>query len=127
MNILRGKRGAKTQGNQFWKQICWKRKNLKMLIFHWFLQYNMHVRLLHTLSKFKLARARRGIENVQKISIHRKQKIEKIDQNLSKLNTKMKFIQKTSSEADFYKFWLDFGVPRRPQNHQKLEKNNPKN
>ena len=35
-----------------------------MLIFHWFLQYNMHVRLLHTLSKFKLARARSGIENV---------------------------------------------------------------
>ena len=34
----------------------------------------------------------------------------------------MKIIQKTSSEADFYQFWLDFGVFRRAQKHQKLIK-----
>ena len=54
--------------------------------------------------------------------IHRRQKIEKIYKNLSKLNTEMKFIQKTSSEADFYQFWLDFGSPRRPQNLEKWQK-----
>ena len=48
--------------------------------------------------------------------------MEKIYENLSKRNTEMKFIQKTSSEADFYQFWLDFGFPRRPQNQQKLQK-----
>ena len=48
--------------------------------------------------------------------------MEKIYENLSKLNTEMKFIQKTSSEAEFCQFWLDFGVPRRPQNQQKWQK-----
>ena len=57
------------------------------------------------------------------MSIHRRQKMPKIYENLSKLNTEMKFIQKTSSEADFDQFWPDFGVRRRPQNHQKLQKN----
>ena len=52
--------------------------------------------------------------------------MEKIYENLSKLNTELKFIQKTSSEADFYQFWLDFGVPRRAQKHQKLIKKQAK-
>ena len=40
----------------------------------------------------------------------------------------MKIIQKSSSETDFYQFWLDFGLPRRPQNHQKwIKKQAPKN
>ena len=56
------------------------------------------------------------------MSIHRRQKMKKIYGYLSKLNTEMKFVQKTSSEADFYHFWLDFGVPRRPQNHEKMQK-----
>ena len=46
----------------------------------------------------------------------------KIYENLSKVGTDMEIIPKTSSEADFYQFWLDFGVPRRPQNHQKSGK-----
>ena len=125
--ILQGKNEGKFQGNQFLKQKCRKHRNLKMLIFHWFLQYNMHLRLLHTLSKFKLTRARRGIENTQKMSIHRRQKIEKICKNLSKPNTEMKFIQKTSSEAAFHQFWLDFGIPGRPQNHQKSSKTQAEN
>ena len=61
------------------------------------------------------------------MSIHRRQKIEKIHENLSKLNTGMKSIQKTSSEPDFYQFWIDFGVPERPQNHQKLQKKQAEN
>ena len=102
--ILQGKNEGKFQGNQFLKQKCRKHRNLKMLIFHWFLQYNMHLRLLHTLSKFKLTRARRGIENTQKMSIHRRQKVEKNCKNLSKPNTEMVFIQKTSSEPVFHQF-----------------------
>ena len=47
--------------------------------------------------------------------------MQKIYKKLSKLNTEMKFNQKTSSEADFYQFWLDFGLPRRPQNHKKRQ------
>ena len=82
----------------------------------------MHVRLLHTLSKLKLARARRGLKHIQKMSIHRGQKIEKIYENLPKVDTEMKFIQKTSSEPDFYQFWIDFRVPERLQNHQKWQK-----
>ena len=31
----------------------------------------------------------------------------------------MKIIPKTSSEAAFYQFWLDFKVPRQAQKHQK--------
>ena len=50
----------------------------------------------------------------------------KIYEHLSKVNTEMKIMQKTSSETDFYKVWLDFGVPRRPQNQQKWQKNKPK-
>ena len=42
-----------------------------------------------------------------------------IYKHLSKVGTEMKIIQKTSSKADFYKFWLDFGIPRRAQKHQK--------
>ena len=42
--------------------------------------------------------------------------------NLSKLNTGIKSIQKTSSEAAFDQFLLDFGIPRPPQNHQKCRK-----
>ena len=61
------------------------------------------------------------------MSIHRRQKIEKIYENLSKLNTEMEFIQKASSEADFYQVWLDFGVPKRLQNHQKLQKKQAEN
>ena len=71
-----------------------------MLIFHWFLQYNMHVRNLHALPKLKLARARRGTEIIKEMSIRRRQKIAKIYENLSKLNTEMKCSQKTSSDAD---------------------------
>ena len=56
------------------------------------------------------------------MNIYRRQKIEKIYENLSKLDTEMKFIKKTFFEAEFYQFWLDFGVPRRPQNHQKWQK-----
>ena len=37
--------------------------------------------------------------------------MEKFYENLSKLATEMKLIQKTSSEPDFYKFRLDFGTP----------------
>ena len=48
--------------------------------------------------------------------------MEEIYENLSKVGTEMKFIQKISSEADFYEFWLDFGIPRRAQKHQKLIK-----
>ena len=61
-----------------------------MLIFHRFLQYNMHVRLLHTLSKLKLARARRGLKHIQKMSIHGGQKIEKIYENVPKVDTESK-------------------------------------
>ena len=50
----------------------------------------------------------------------------KIYENLSKVGTEMKIIQKTSSEADFYQFWLDFGVSRRAQKHQKLIKKQAK-
>ena len=39
----------------------------------------------------------------------------------------MKFIQKTSSEAAFHQFWLDFGIPGRPQNHQKCSKKQAEN
>ena len=46
----------------------------------------------------------------------------KIYEDLSKLNTETEFIQKTPSEADFYQFGLDFGVPRLSQNHQKWQK-----
>ena len=56
------------------------------------------------------------------MSIHRRQQMQKIYENLSKVSTKMKIIQKTSSEPDFYQFWIDFGVPERPQKHQKLIK-----
>ena len=56
------------------------------------------------------------------MSLDRRQKKRKIDENLSKVSTAMKITPKTSSEADFYQFWLDFGVPRRAQNHQKLIK-----
>ena len=48
--------------------------------------------------------------------------MEKNYEHRSKVSTEMKIIQKTSSEADFYQFWLDFGVPRRAQKHQKLIK-----
>ena len=50
------------------------------------------------------------------------QKKKKMYENLSKVGTAMNITPKTSSEADFYQFWLDFGVPRRAQNHQKLPK-----
>ena len=50
----------------------------------------------------------------------------KIYENPSKVSTEMKIIQKTFSEADFYQFWLDFGGPRRPQNHQKWQKKQKK-
>ena len=93
-----------------------------MLIFHWFLQYNMHVCLLHTLSKLKLARARRSLKTTCKMSLDRRQKKRKIYENLSKVGTEMKIIQKTSSEADFYQIWLDLGVSRRAKKHQKLIK-----
>ena len=46
----------------------------------------------------------------------------KIYENPSKVSTEMKIIQKTFSETDFYQCWLDFGGPRRPQNHQKWQK-----
>ena len=46
----------------------------------------------------------------------------KIYENPSKVSTEMKIIQKTSSEPDFYQFWIDLGVPERPQNHQKWQK-----
>ena len=39
----------------------------------------------------------------------------------------MKFIQKTSSEAAFHQFWLDFGIPGRLQNHQKCSKKQAEN
>ena len=93
-----------------------------MSIFQWFLQYNMHVRVLHTLSKLKLARARRSLKTICKMSLDRRQKKKKIYENLSKVSTGMKIIQKTSSEAVFYQFWLDFGLPRRAQKHEKMIK-----
>ena len=58
--IFQWRNEGNIQGNRFLKQKCRKPRNLKMLIFHWFLQYNMHVRPLHALSKLKLARARMG-------------------------------------------------------------------
>ena len=117
--ILQRKNDGKIPGNQFLKQKSRKRRTQKMLIFHWFLQYNMHVRVLHTLSKLKLARARRNLKTTWKMSVDRRQKKRKIFESLSKVGAEMKIIQKTSSEADFYQIWLDFGVPRRFQNHQK--------
>ena len=48
--------------------------------------------------------------------------MQKIYKNLSKLDTGIKSIQKTSSEAAFYQFWLDFGSPRQPQNLEKRQK-----
>ena len=56
------------------------------------------------------------------MSLHRRQKKREICENLSKVGTEMKIIQKTSSEADFYQIWLDLGVSRRAQKHQKLIK-----
>ena len=53
------------------------------------------------------------------MSIHRRQNKRKIDEKLAKVRTEMKILQKTFPEPDFYEFWLDFGVPRRPPNHQK--------
>ena len=54
--------------------------------------------------------------------------MEKIYEHLSKVSTEVKVIEKTSSEADFYQFWLDFGVPRPAQKHKKMIKNaGPKN
>ena len=91
-------------------------------MFHCFLQYNMHVRLFHTLSKLKLAHARRSLKTTWKMSLGRTQKKREIYENLSKVGTEMKIIQKTCSEVDFYQIWLDFGVSRRAQKHQKLIK-----
>ena len=45
-----------------------------------------------------------------------------IYEKLAKVGTGMKIIPKTSSEADFYQIWLDFGVLRRAPKHQKLIK-----
>ena len=56
------------------------------------------------------------------MSLDRRQKKRKIYENLSKVVTEMKIIQKTSSEAAFYQIWLDLGVSRRAQKHQKLIK-----
>ena len=56
------------------------------------------------------------------MSLDRKQKKRKIYENLAKVSTEMKIIQKTSSEADFYQIWLDLEVSRRAQKHQKLIK-----
>ena len=60
--ISTGKTNGKKHGKQLLKQKRSKGRTLKMLIFHWFLRYNMHVRILHTLSKLKLARARRSLK-----------------------------------------------------------------
>ena len=60
------------------------------------------------------------------MSLDRRQKNRKIYKKLSKVGTEMKIIQKTSSEADFYQIWIDFGVPRRAQNHQKWIKKQAK-
>ena len=77
---------GKIQGNQFLKQKYGKRRNLKMLIFHWFLQYNMHARHLHALSKLKLARARKRHRKQKKIASIGGKKLKKsvkIYQNLT--------------------------------------------
>ena len=50
----------------------------------------------------------------------------KLFENLSNVRTGSTMTPKTSSEADFYQFWLDFGVPRGAQKHQKWIKNKPK-
>ena len=56
------------------------------------------------------------------MSLVRKQKKRKIYENLSKVGTEMKIIQKTSSEPDFYQIWLDFGVSRPAQKQQQFVK-----
>ena len=56
------------------------------------------------------------------MSLHRMQKMRKIQKHLSKDGTEIKIIQKPSSEAAFYQIWLDFGVSRPAQKHQKLIK-----
>ena len=84
--ILQGKNEGTFQGNQFLKQKCRKHRNLKMLIFHWFLQYNMHARHLHALSKLKLARARKRHRKQKKIASIGGKKLKKsvkIYQNLT--------------------------------------------
>ena len=61
------------------------------------------------------------------MSIHRRQKIGKIHEKMLKLNPEMQFTKKSSSEADFYQFWLDFGIPGRPQKQQKCSKKQAEN
>ena len=56
------------------------------------------------------------------MSLDQRQKKRKIYENLSKVGTEMKIIQKTSSEAGFYQIWPDLGVSRPAQKHQKLVK-----
>ena len=56
------------------------------------------------------------------MSLDRRQTKKKIYENLLKVSTEMKIIQKTSSEADFYQIWVHFGVSRQTQKHQNLIK-----
>ena len=85
---LKGKYEGKIQGNQFLKQKYGKRRNLKMLIFHWFLQYNMHARHLHALSKLKLARARKRHRKQKKIASIGGKKLKKSMKIFQKLTQK---------------------------------------
>ena len=117
--ISTGENTGKNNGKQLLK---WKRskgRTLKMLIFHWFLQCDMHVRLLHTWLKSRRTRGRRGSKKVWKLDNQQRQKSHFSLKIWQKIGEAWKSASKISSETDFSGFWLDFGVPRRAQNHQK--------
>ena len=51
-----------------------------------------------------------------------KPKIAIFNENLAKIREELKSVPQNTSETDFWRFWLDFGVPWRPQKHQKSGK-----
>ena len=86
----------------------------------------MHVCLLHTWSKLELARARRGLNTIWKMSIHRRQKIRKIYKKLAKVGTGMKLIQKTRFLPILAWFWSLQASPKAPKIDKKATRKNSK-
>ena len=89
---------------------------MKILIFHWFLQYILLGRLLQEIQISAAIEAQHSFKKALKTDMQKVEISCKIYKILLKIMEKMKFAKKASSGTEFYRFLVDFGVPRGAKN-----------
>ena len=127
--ISTGKSSGKKHGNQLLKQQRSKGRSLKMLIFHWFLRRDMHVRLLHTWLKSRRTRGRRGSKTVWKIDNQQSQKshfLMTMDKNWRRIQISSKNHLQDRFLMILAWFWGPLATPKSPKIKKKASQKNSK-